>query len=235
MDVPNPLTPFPDAAIWDNAPAPNDVYAVLFVLAVAGVVSLFLRYAASTGLERLQYRWFLAAIVVVVVATASWVILTFAFQAYPAAVLAAFVYTAIPIAVTIAVLRYRLFEIDRIVSRTIGWAVITTLLTGVFVAVVVGLQTILTTFTSGNTLAVAASTLIVFGLFQPVRRRVQAAVDRRFDRARVDAERTVEALAGRLRDDVDLDAVRAEVIDAVDSALRPTTSGMWLRRPDRTT
>ena len=99
-----------------------------------------------------------------------------------------------PVAIAVAVLRYRLFEIDRIISRTIGWALVTGVLVAVFVGGVIGLQALLTGVTQGETLAVAASTLVAFALFQPVRRRVQRAVDRRFDRARYDAERRVAAV-----------------------------------------
>jgi hypothetical protein len=231
IEVPNPITPWPDAALWDATPSPIGLYLVLVALLVAGVISLVVRYTGAEGLERLQYRWFLAAIVAVAIGTTVWVVLTFVFELYLAAVSAAVLYTTIPIAVSVAVLRYRLFEIDRIISRTVGWAIVSGLLVVVFIAVVVGLQTPLSGLTQGDTLAVAASTLLVFGLFQPVRRRVQRAVDRRFDRARVDAERTVEVLADRLRDDLELDTVRREVLSATETALRPTVSGMWLRRP----
>ena len=95
-------------------------------------------------------------------------------------------YPSIPIAIAIAVLRYRLYEIDRVVSRTISYALVTGVLAGVFAAAVISLQTLLARVTQGETLAVAASTLVAFALFQPLRRRVQSAVDRRFDRARHD-------------------------------------------------
>ena len=109
-----------------------------------------------------------------------------------------------PIVIGIAILRYRLYEIDRIISRTIGWAIVTGLLVAVFAGLVVALQAVLAPVTKENTLAVAASTLVAFALFQPLRRRVQRAVDRRFDRARYDGQRTVGAFAERLRNEVDL-------------------------------
>jgi len=128
------------------------------------------------------------------------------------------------------VLRYRLYEIDRIVSRTIGWAIVSAVLATVFVVVILVLQTALAQVTSSNTVAVATSTLVVFALFQPLRRRVQARVDRRFNRARYDAERTLAAFAGRLRDEVDLGQLRAEIIGTVDRTVQPTTVSVWLRR-----
>ena len=108
-------------------------------------------------------------------------------------------------AIGIAILRYHLYDIDRIISRTVSWAVITAVLVAVFVGGVLGLQAALAGVTQAPTLAVAASTLAAFALFQPIRGRVQRAVDRRFDRARYDSQRTVDAFADRLRSNVDLD------------------------------
>ena len=141
---------------------------------------------------------------------------------------------ALPVAIGVAVLRYRLYEIDRIITRTIGWAIISGLLLVAFVGLVVGLQAVLARVTSGETLAVAASTLITAALFQPVRRRVQRAVDRRFDRDAYDAQRTANSFAERLRDEVDLDALRAEVERTVAEAIRPTATTLWLSGRKRT-
>ena len=116
-----------------------------------------------------------------------------------------------PIASGTAVLGYRLFEIDRIISRTIGWAMVSGILVAAFAATVVGLQALLAGFTQGQTLAIAASTLVAFALFQPLRRRVQTAVDRRFDRARYDAQRTVDAFAQRLRDETNMEKVTSDL------------------------
>ena len=138
---------------------------------------------------------------------------------------------ALPIAIGIAVTRYRLYEIDRLISRTIGWALVTGVLVVVFAGMVVGLQAILDRVTQGETLAVAASTLVAFALFQPVRRRVQALVDRRFDRARYDGDRTAAAFAERLREQVDLAGLEADIAGVVEGALRPTSVGVWIRRP----
>jgi len=112
-------------------------------------------------------------------------------------------------------------------------AIVTALLVAVFAALVVGLQAALAGVTQGQTLAVAASTLIAFALFQPVRRRVQRAVDRRFDRARYDSEQTAAAFAERLRHQVDLDAVARDLTGSVERTLRPTTLGLWLKEPGR--
>jgi hypothetical protein len=135
----------------------------------------------------------------------------------------------VPVAVGIAVTRHRLYEIDRLLSRTIGWALVTGLLLALFGATVVGLQALLADVTQGQTLAVAASTLVAFALFQPVRRRVQSAVDRRFDRSRYDGERTAAAFADRLRDQIDLASLETDIGATVAAALRPTSTGVWIR------
>jgi len=138
-------------------------------------------------------------------------------------------FPCVPIAVGIAVLRYRLYEIDRIVSRTISYAAVTAVLVAVFVGAILLFQAVLAPVTGENTVAVAASTLVVAALFQPLRRRIQGVVDHRFNRARYDAQRTAEAFADRLRDQVDMDPLRADLVATVDASLRPTLAGIWLR------
>jgi hypothetical protein len=127
----------------------------------------------------------------------------------------------------VAILKYRLYEIDRIISRTLAYAIVTGLLVGVYAGLVL-LATEVFRFHSG--VAVAASTLVAAALFSPVRRRVQHMVDRRFNRARYDAERTVNEFAGRLQDVVDPDAVRTDLAGVVDAALEPTHVSVWLSR-----
>ena len=135
----------------------------------------------------------------------------------------------IPIAVGIAILRYRLYDIDRLISRTIGWAVVTAVLVAVFVGGVVVMQAALAPVTRENTFAVAVSTLVAFALFQPLRRRVQRVVDRRFDRARYDGQRTTAVFAERVRNEVDLGTLHAELVATAAEAVRPTGAGLWLR------
>ena len=139
---------------------------------------------------------------------------------------------ALPFVIGIAILRYRLYEIDRIVSRTIAYAVVIGVLAATFGLIVLVLSTALTTLTpiaQGETVAVAASTLAVFALFQPVLGRVRKAVDRRFDRTRYDGQRLADAFAGRLRDEVDITTVTADLDATVRAAVRPTTLGLWVR------
>ena len=134
-----------------------------------------------------------------------------------------------PIAIGVAILRYRLYDIDRLISRTVGWAIVTLVLLAVFGAGIVAIQAILVGVTQGETLAVAASTLAAFALFQPVRRRVQKAVDRRFDRARYDAARVVDGFSERLRDQLELATLGTEIVRVASETVRPASAAVWLR------
>jgi hypothetical protein len=201
------------------------ILVICFTIAAAAP---FWRYRRGGQVERQQLKWFAAttaaaAISLPVSATHIPVISQLAWAGGLLAL------GLMPLAIGIAILRYRLYEIDRIISRTISYAVVTAVLVAVFASVVVGLQTILTPFTGGDTLPVAASTLVVFALFQPLRRRVQSAIDRRFDRARYDGDRTIAEFAGRLRDEVDLARLRGELRAVVGSSLAPISVGVWLR------
>jgi hypothetical protein len=203
----------------------------VFVGAFAAVA---VRFRRGTSVERQQIKWLLAVALVAAVAfpltfiggklsTISIVPTLAMYVGFGALI-------ALPLAIGIAILRYRLYEIDRLVSRTIGWAVVTGVLAVVFVALVVTLEAVLAPLTKENTLAVAASTLIAFALFQPLRRRVQRTVDRRFDRARYDGQRTVDAFAGRLRTEVDLPTLREALAATADEAVRPSTAIVWLAK-----
>ena len=140
--------------------------------------------------------------------------------------LAWFGVAALPVSIGVAILKYRLYEIDRIISRTLAYAIVTGLLVGVYAGLVLLAQQVLR---FSSPVAVAASTLVAAALFNPVRRRVQHTVDRRFNRARYDADRTVTAFAARLQDAVDADAVRADLAGVVHAALEPTHVSLWLR------
>ncbi len=129
-------------------------------------------------------------------------------------------------------LRYRLYEIDRIISRTIGYAILTATLAVVFALAILLFEAVLAPLTGGNTVSVAASTLVVAALFQPLRRRIQRVVDRRFNRARHDAEQTVATFRAQLRDEVDLDALGSDVRGVVARTVAPVTVGLWIRPAD---
>ena len=229
--VPNRFALLPDLGIWALLPLDSLIVPMIGCLAI-GVASMIVRYRRAIGIERLQLRWLVAATSFIVLAVAaglaSLVIVgpDIGGLAWIGAIVA---YPTVPLAIYIAITRYRLYEIDRIVSRTIGWAAVTGVLVAVFAGLVVALQAVLAPVTDENTLAVAASTLVAAALFQPVRHRVQRAVDRRFDRARYDGQRTVDAFAARLRDRVDLEGVERDFETTVTLALSPKSSSTWIR------
>jgi hypothetical protein len=138
----------------------------------------------------------------------------------------AFAIVALPAGIGVGILKYRLYEIDRLVSRTLAYAIVTAVLVGVYTGLVLVATRVLP---FSSPVAVAASTLAVAALFSPLRRRVQRAVDRRFNRARYDADKTVDAFAGRLKDAVDLDMIRDDMADVVRQALEPTRISVWIR------
>lgn len=205
---------------------------VCFSLAVA---SLIIRYRRASGVERAQLKWYAAMAALIGVSFAVALVASGTTSGPLAIVsngawLLLFVGLALlPVAIGIAILRYRLYEIDRLVSRTISWALVSAIVGAMFVGSILVLQAVLAPLTKSNTIAVAGSTLVVFGLFQPLRRRVQRVVDRRFNRARVDADRIVAAFAGRLRDEVDLTQLGTQITSTVAGTVEPVSVGLWLR------
>ena len=133
---------------------------------------------------------------------------------------------AFPISIGVGIMRYRLYEIDRLISRTLSYAILTALLAGTFIGLI-ALTT--NTLALSGRVGVAASTLAAAALFNPLRIRVQRVVDRRFNRARYDADATVAAFSAALRDAVDLDTVRAELLAAVQHAVQPSSASIWIR------
>ena len=237
---PGPVNPeLPDNPLGIDVPAVEALGGLgallplgILVGAVIGVAALTTRMRRSRGVEREQVKWLLGSIAVVAIAVPLSFVDTFlgeadGFTIIDAAAMASV--ALIPVSVAIAILRYRLYEIDRIISRTLGWAIVTGSLLLVFGILVVGLQRLLSEVFEGTTLAVATSTLVTFALFQPVRRRVQGAVDRRFDRARYDGERAAAAFSERLRDQVDLADLRRDLLAVTSATLRPTHADVWVR------
>jgi hypothetical protein len=204
---------------------------VMLGLVLAGMGSLVLRFRRAGPVERRQLTWFLYATGV----NAAILVLDAVLGVLPAGLVTTAVsavgFALLPVAVGVAVLRYRLFEIDRIVSRTVSYALLSAALVGLYLLVVGLLRPLLEPVTGSSALAVAASTLAVAAAFNPARRRLQTAVDRRFDRARYDAARAVDAFAARLRDQVDLDEITIGLRDTVTSTVAPTRIGVWLRGP----
>jgi hypothetical protein len=224
--------PFGSADIERYLP-PADVIGVFAAVIYTGAIaSVVVRYRRAGQLERLQLKWLIAVVALLVTAQALVAVLgslgltELQTVGFGTGILA---FALLPVAIGIAVLRYRLYEIDRIISRTLSWTVVTGVLIIVFVGMVVALQGLLAGFTQGQTLAVAGSTIVVFALFQPLRRRIQQAIDRRFDRSRYDADRVVAGLGVRLSHVVDLDALLGEIGSIAGETVRPKSSAVWLR------
>jgi hypothetical protein len=207
----------------------NDLF---FPLLAAGwlvsVIAQALSYRRASGERRQQLKWLLAGSVLAGASLALTAGHPFGHSLIARIVgVAALVgVLAIPVCLGVAILKYRLYDIDRIVSRTLAYAIVTGLLVGVYAGLVLLATTVLHLH---STVAVAAATLAAAALFAPVRRRVQHAVDRRFNRARYDAERTVTAFAARLQDAVDLDAVRDDLAGVIGASLEPAHMSVWIK------
>ena len=202
-------------------------FAVTNLAVVVGAGSLVVRFRRAQLHERQQLRW--VALAAALTLLGSLVLLAaFALGASPVLVgWVAGIYVAIlPLALGAAILRYRLYDLDRIVSRTLAYGLLTVLLAGGYAVVALGLGQLLG---QDSSLAVAGATLAVAALFQPARRRVQATVDRRFNRRRHDAAQMIEAFSGRLRDQVDLATLTGELLAVVDQTMQPSQASLWLR------
>jgi hypothetical protein len=213
-----------NAAWWNAVTAVTALVATVCYLASLG--GQVLSYRRSSGERRQQLKWLLTGSVIAGVCAG------FSFTGGNASgfmhvigivVLAGFL--ALPVSIGVAVLRYRLFDIDRVISRTLAYAIVTGLLVGLYAGLVL-LATRVLPLTSG--VAVAASTLVAAALFNPLRRRVQLRVDRRFNRARYDADQTVAAFAARLKDTVDLESVRDDLAGVVHQVLEPAHVSIWI-------
>jgi hypothetical protein len=183
-----------------------------------------LRLRRASGEERQQVKWFVYTVVTVILVFVVSTLMIGVGVLFP-------LFGLIPISVAVAVLKYRLYDIDRLINRTLVYGLLTAMLIGVYAGLVFLLGRLLDPATGDSALAVAASTLAVAALFQPARRRVQALVDRRLNRARYDAAQTVERFSARLRNEVDLDALNAELLAVVDQTIQPSSASLWLRRP----
>jgi hypothetical protein len=202
---------------------------VLALCWLGSVAAQALSYRNSSGVRRQQLKWLaggsaLAAAGIPVAATLSSRpgILGVVGDVAGAGLL------GVPVCMGVAIMRYRLFDIDRIISRTLAYAIVTGLLVGVYAGLVLLATGV---FQFRSTVAVAAATLAAAALFNPLRRRVQRAVDRRFNRARFDADLTVAAFASRLKDAVDLDSVRDDLAGVVQKALEPAHISVWINEP----
>ena len=231
--IPNPAATSGPAGDVLAAVAPL-VDAAIVPLVLASLVAIVVRFIRSSGIERLQMKWFVYAATLSIVFQAAAATLPFHSLASGVAWILSLIFRgAVPVAVGIAILRYRLYDIDVLINRTVVYGATTAAIGATFFLGLVALQSVLRPITNGSDLAVAGATLVSFALFQPVRRVVQAAVDRRFDRSRYDAARTIDGFAERLRDEVDLDDVRANLIGSVEQTMAPTHTSLWLREAAR--
>ncbi len=221
----HPFTsPFTQAGSPVGSPVLDLITAFLISAALlVSVAAVVVRFVKSSGEERLQLKWCAAAalVLVVVVVGSIWV------NTAIVNVLQSLAFLCLWTAIAIAVLKYRLYDIDRIISRTLAYAIVTGLLVGVYAGLVLLATEVLRL---KSPVAVAGSTLVAAALFSPLRSRVQRAVDRRFDRARYDADQMVAAFAARLKGAVDLDAVQTDLATAVQRALEPAHVSMWINR-----
>lgn len=231
----NPLA-IPALSTWSKVAI--DGFVIVPLSALVALFSIVRRWRSASGTDRLQYRWFAVGIAALLIGVL-WITLPdlflqnleasdsveslFAGVSVAAVVLGV---NAVPVAIAIAVLRYRLFEIDRLVSRTVSYTVLIAFLAILYTATIYLVQALVG---AESELAVAGSTLFAAAAFNPVRRRVQAVVDRRFNRARFDAEAEASALAKRLHRALDLDAVVADLEVVLSETVKPVSSAVWIR------
>jgi len=233
LTIPNPFGI--SGPIGDLARAVTDVFVwPLVTLALASFTALVTRFVRARGDERQQLKWVAYAATIMAVGMAAGLVVGLAEKGDDPAFSWLFHVTLlglglIPVAAGIGILRYRLYDLDLLINRTLVYAALSATLAAVYIGLVIALQGVLSGFTGGNSLAVAASTLAVAALFQPVRRRIQNAVDRRFYRSRYDAQRTLAAFSSRLRHEVDLAHLTDELRGVVAETLQPASVSVWLR------
>ena len=203
---------------------------LLGVLVLAPIAALFLRFRRARGAERQQIKWvvYAAALLTVAISVVSiWPALD---GSAVGGVLFLIGFLAIPIAIGIAILRHRLYDIDLIINRTLVYAILTSALVAVYVGSVVVLQALLRALTGQESqLAVVASTLAIAALFNPFRRRIQGFIDRRFYRKKYDAARTLQDFSAKLRDETDLEALSDDLVSVVRETMQPEYASLWLR------
>jgi hypothetical protein len=198
---------------------------VLLVFLACSAASSIVRFRRSRGDERQQLKWMTYGVGVWVV----WIPVSAAAPGDLSDVFFALTISVLPAAVAIAIFKYRLYEIDRVISRTLVYGSLTVILGAAYAGLVLAGQALFSSFAGGSNLAIAASTLVVAALFLPLRSRVQRVVDRRFYRRRYDAQRTLDAFGARLREDVDLATLAAELRGVVRETVQPVHVSLWLR------
>jgi len=218
------LTQFYKAVLYTMSPA----------LFIAAVFSLFVRLRRAVGVERQQLKWLayaaggLAIVVILVIITLA--IDTPRWYDWSANVIFVAVIPGVPIAIGIAILRYRLYDIDLLINRTLVYGSLTVTLVALYFGGIVVLQRLFVVLSGQqSTLAVVASTLLIAALFNPLRRRIQSFIDRRFYRSKYDARKTLEAFSAKLRDETDLEALNEDLVGVVKETMQPAHVSLWLR------
>lgn len=188
------------------------------------------RVRSSRGIERQQLKWMAYAVTIMVIAS---VLVPVAYGRRPLEIAQQLTQVLLPVTAGIAILRYRLYDIDVLIKRTLVYGSLSAALAIVYIAGIVVSRQLLAGLAGGSDIGVAASTLVVVALFHPVRTRVQEFVDRRFYRTRYDATRTIDEFSVRLRSDVDLDSVRSDLIGVIHDTIHPAHASVWLRGGQR--
>jgi hypothetical protein len=230
-DLPNP---FAIRAPWLEPVTLLSVFGLYVTSCAAAAASLVLRFKRARTTERAQIKWvaYAAGLLALVFIAGAPVFAadqrgSIAFRVLSNLLLLAL--SGVPVGVAIGVLRYRLYEIDRVINRTLVYAALTAVLATAYFGLVVVMQSLFATFTADSDVAVAASTLAVAALFRPAKSRVQGFIDRRFYRRKYDAEQTLRGFSERLRNEVELDALEADVLGVVADTVRPAHVSLWLR------
>ena len=202
---------------------------IFLVLVLIAPLALVVRFRRSRGIERAQLKWLMyTAAVTFGVLLIPFVVPPSPIKTFTAA-MSTFGVGLLPVAIGIAVTRYRLYDIDVLINTTVVYGAVSATLVATYFGAAILFQALLRPLTSGSEIAVAGSTLLVVALFQPLRSRIQEAVDRRFYRAKYDSERTLDAFAARMGDEIDLDALERELVGVVNDTMQPAHTGVWLR------
>ena len=224
MELPvNPIGIAPLGTVVDKLGPVLALTAISFI--VLGIVSLVIRFRRSRDIERQQIKIMAYAATLVLAGLLS----TFSLSSEAGDVVFAVTILLFPGAVGVAMLRYRLYDVDRVINKTIVYGALTAVLAGAYAGLVLGSQALFSSVAGGSNLAIAISTLLVAALFMPLRRRIQGFVDRRFYRRRYDAARTLERFTARLREEVDLEVLNSDLIDVVHETVQPARVSLWLR------
>jgi hypothetical protein len=216
---------------WAKAPAfvaGGVGSALLMVSFLLAVLSVILRFRRSRGEQRQQLKWFTYGAALILVALVSSGLWTSFAPDWAGGIPFLVALLSVPVTIGVAILRYRLYDIDRVINRTLVYVALTGVLAGVYVGLAVGVGSLAG---RDNSLVIAGSTLVVAALFRPARRRIQGFIDRRFYRRKYDAIRTLEAFTSRLRDHVDLEELRGHLEAVVKETMQPASASLWLRGP----